>query len=76
MSGDGTWRKPGHSSLQGVATLIGSHSGKVVDIGIKNSYCNTCAFWEQRSGTTEYLEWLNEHEDECSANHHGSAGKM
>ena len=30
-SGDGTWRKKGFNSLQGVATLVGNKSGKVVD---------------------------------------------
>lgn len=32
VSGDGTWRKRGFMSLQGVVSLIGLHSGKVLDV--------------------------------------------
>ncbi|XP_036147532.1 uncharacterized protein LOC118647217 [Monomorium pharaonis] len=31
---------------------------------------------EKRQGTTEYAEWLENHANECDANHEGSAGKM
>ncbi|KAG8233369.1 hypothetical protein J437_LFUL005831 [Ladona fulva] len=37
VSGDGSWKKPGFSSLYGVTTLIGYHSGKV--IVVKSRYC-------------------------------------
>ena len=38
VSGDGTWKKRGFTSLFGVSTLIGSYSGKVVDAMVKSSF--------------------------------------
>ena len=35
VSGDGSWRKRGHSSLQGVSTLIRYANGKVIDVIMK-----------------------------------------
>lgn len=75
VSGDGTWKKRGFSSLFGVVTLIGNLTGKVVDVLIKSAYCKTCEYWEKKSNTAEYEDW-NKKEHECSADHEGSAGKM
>lgn len=76
VSGDGSWRKRGFSSLFGIATIIGYHTGKVLDVVIKSSYCKVCEFWNKFEGTEEYEEWQKNHEGRCSANHEGSAGKM
>lgn len=76
VSGDGSWKKRGFSSLFGISTLIGKYSGKVVDFVVKSAYCQSCANWALRKGTIEYDEWHNTHGDNCTANHHGSAGKM
>lgn len=70
VSGDGSWRKRGFSSLFGFVSLIGWFTGKVVDVLVKSKY------WKKRSDTDEYKEWAKTHEDECQANHEGSAGKM
>lgn len=35
VSGDGSWRKRGFSSLFGIVTLIGLHTGKVIDTVVK-----------------------------------------
>lgn len=40
VSGDGTWKKRGFSSLFGVTSLIGFFTGKVLDIFVKSSYCH------------------------------------
>lgn len=37
MSNDSSWRKRGFFSLFGIATLIGWHTGKVLDIIIKSN---------------------------------------
>ena len=76
VSGDGTWRKRGFSSLFGVSTVIANYTGKVIDAIIKSRYCKSCEFWEKFNGTEEYYEWKTDHEAECLANHEGSAGKM
>ncbi|CAH4030916.1 unnamed protein product [Pieris brassicae] len=43
VSGDGSWKKRGYTSLYGVTTLIGYYSGKVIDLADKSGYCHTCA---------------------------------
>lgn len=40
VSGDGTWKKRGFSSLFGITTLIGKYTSKVVDLVVKSSYCH------------------------------------
>lgn len=54
VSGDGTWKKRGFSSLFGVASLIGYYTGKVIDILVKSSYCHDCKTWESKLDTAEY----------------------
>ena len=76
VSGDGSWKKRGFTSLFGVTTLIGYYSGKVVDLVVKSSYCQACTIWRQKEATEEYAEWYEDHKEECSSNHEGSAGKM
>lgn len=76
VSGDGTWKKRGFSSLFGVTTLIGIYSNKVIDVIIKSSFCKACSTWEKKIGTPEYDNWKSIHEEECTSNHNGSAGKM
>ena len=76
VSGDGTWKKRGFQSLFGVATLIGKYTHKVIDLETKSSFCQGCSNWAGRKGTPEYDEWFADHEEHCSINHIGSAGKM
>lgn len=76
VSGDGTWRKRGYSSLLGVSTLIAFYTGKVIDLIVKCSYCKTCEFWKNFEGTEEYEAWHEQHSEQCLANHSGSSGKM
>ncbi|XP_071653066.1 uncharacterized protein [Temnothorax longispinosus] len=76
VSGDGTWKKRDFSSLFGVTTLIGLNSGKIIDLVVKSSYCQSCTFWKNKKDTLEYFEWLETHEETCTVNHSGSAGKM
>lgn len=76
VSGDGSWRKRGFSSLFGFVSLIGWYTGKVVDVLVKSKYCKSCEFWKKKADTEEYKEWFETHEENCQANHEGSAGKM
>ena len=76
VSGDGSWRKRGFSSLFGLVTLIGWYTGKVLDVCVKSKYCKVCEYWKRKEGTAEYEEGFAEHETHCQANHEGSAGKM
>ncbi|XP_025158390.1 uncharacterized protein LOC105190689 [Harpegnathos saltator] len=76
VSGDGTWKKRGFSSLLGVTSLIGWCTGKVIDVNVKSKICNQCNYWKRKEGTAEYEEWAATYEDSCQKNHEGSAGKM
>lgn len=78
VSGDGTWKKRGFSSLFGVSSLIGYYTGKVVDILVKSSYCHDCKTWESKLDTAQYETWHEEHVDngKCKANHIGPSGNM
>lgn len=76
VSGDGSWRKRGFSSLHGVTTLIGYYSKKVIDICVKSAYCKGCALWKGKTDSEEYHDWLETHVETCDANHVGCAGKM
>jgi len=76
VSGDGSWKKRGFSSLFDIATLIGKYTNKVLDVVVKSAYCQSCANWKSKKGSIEYDAWKESHDDVCSANHQGSAGKM
>lgn len=76
VSGDGSWRKRGFSSLFGLVTLIGWCTSKVVDVQIKSKYRKMCEYWSKKEDTAEYNEWMESHADNCQSNHQGSAGKM
>ncbi|KYN11794.1 hypothetical protein ALC57_16049 [Trachymyrmex cornetzi] len=76
VSGDGTWRKRGFTSLYGIVVLIGQLTGKVVDFIVKSAYCAECNYWNKHANTEQYQEWKSNHEENCQANHVGSAGKM
>ena len=51
VSGDGTWKKRGFSSLFGIATLIAKFTGKIVDLVVKSRYCQECTFWSTKEDT-------------------------
>lgn len=74
--GDGSWHKRGFLSLHGIASLIGWFTGKVIDVIVKSKYRKACEFWEKKSGTVEYEDWAEKHQNECQTNHKGSSGKM
>ncbi|KYN05199.1 hypothetical protein ALC62_03906 [Cyphomyrmex costatus] len=76
VSGDGSWKRRGFSSLFGIATLIGKYTHKVLDFVVKSSFCQSCSNWASKKGTNEYDIWHDTHEQHCSINHTGSAGKM
>ncbi|XP_011859127.1 PREDICTED: uncharacterized protein LOC105556642 [Vollenhovia emeryi] len=76
VSGDGTWKTRGFSSLLGVTTLIGWRTGKVVDLQVKSKFCKACDGRKDQEGTAEFEEWYETHKDKCQRNHEGSSGKM
>lgn len=76
VSGDGSWKKRGFSSLFGVSTLIAHYTGKVIDCVVKSAFCINCSIKRSQCDDDEFEDWYETHADECSSNHQGSAGKM
>ena len=74
VSGDGAWQKRGHSSLNGVGTLIGN--GKCIDYEFLSKKCKPCEAWQYKKATeiVGYNDWKAQYV--CSINHTGSAGAM
>ena len=76
VSGDGTWRRRGVSSLFGAVILIGKYSNKVLDLLVKSKFCQACNHWKGKENTEEFKSLFEAHEEQCACNHRGSAGKM
>jgi len=52
-NGDGTWRKRGFVIMQGIS-LIKLHSGKVLDVIVKSSYCKQCEYWKDKYNSAKF----------------------
>ncbi|GFX29042.1 uncharacterized protein TNCV_3030841 [Trichonephila clavipes] len=76
VSGDGTWKTRGHTSLIGVCALIGADCGKVLDIEVMSSYCKGCDPYKGPKFGPKYSAFLAKHQIFCRKNHSGSAGGM
>ncbi|KAK9293761.1 hypothetical protein QLX08_011373 [Tetragonisca angustula] len=77
VSGDGTWKKRGFSSLFGISTLVGMYK-RVLDTVVESNSCQGCNLWKtKKKGTIDdYSDWYEDHKEQCTINHVGSAGKM
>ena len=51
---DGSWQKWGHSSLNGMVTVMSSDSGKCLDYCVMTKTCRACKSCKSRKGTEEY----------------------
>ncbi|GFW63880.1 uncharacterized protein TNCV_705861 [Trichonephila clavipes] len=75
VSGDGTWKTRGHSSLIGVCTVIGAETGKVLDREV-SSFCKGCDSYKGVKFGIKYNKWQRAHKISRRKNYSGSAGKM
>lgn len=76
VSVNDTWKKCGVASLNGVSSIIGYYTGKVLDIVVKRSCCQACEFWERKQDTAEYEEWVKTHSNNCSVNRKMKVGAI
>ncbi|GFW99405.1 uncharacterized protein TNCV_3007071 [Trichonephila clavipes] len=77
VSGDGSWKTRGHSSLIGVCTVIGAETGKVLDREVLSSFCKGCDSYKGvKFGISSYNKWQRAHKISCRKNYSGFAGKM
>jgi len=74
VSVDGTWQKCGHSSLNGVVTVMSKENGKCLDHIVLSKACKGCQKWSNRTNHSEYNSWLTNHD--CNVNHRRSSGSM
>ena len=56
ISGDGTWKTRGHTSLVGVCSALGALTGKVIDTEVLSSYCQGCVSWKGPRCGKDYEE--------------------
>jgi hypothetical protein len=68
---DGSWQKPGHTSLNGVVTATSMDTGKVLDVVCLSKYCHSCT--ANKNKDTEHKDF---HSPVCVANYQGSSGGM
>ena len=71
---DGTWQKRGHSSLNGVVTLLSSKTGKCFDYEVLSKKCKSCEFKSKKQDDPKYNEWKVTHK--CQVNHTKSSCSM
>lgn len=76
VSGDGTWKTRGHSSLIGACVVIGANTGKVIDTHVMSAYCKGCESYKGSKSSVRFQKWQKQHAKLCKKNHNGSAGKM
>ena len=74
VSVQGTLQKRGHSSLNGVVTIISKENGKCLDHIVLSKSCKGCQTWSNKKNHCEYNSWLANHD--CRINHKGSLGSM
>ncbi|GFW26173.1 uncharacterized protein TNCV_3396691 [Trichonephila clavipes] len=76
VSGDGTWKTHGHTSLIGVCALIGADCGKVIDMEVMSSYYKGCDSYKGPKFQPKYSAFLAKHQIFCRKTRSGSAGGM
>ena len=59
--GDGVCSKSGHSSINGLVTLISKENGKCTDSHVVSKKCKGCSIWANKKNSPGYQEWLANH---------------
>ena len=73
VSFDGSWQKRGHTSHNGMASVIDLMTGLPIDFEVLSNYCNKCKIAEDKPAD---LEWKAQHSLVCQKNFSGSANAM
>ena len=79
VSYTGSWMKRGHTSAYGIACVIETVTGLVLDLAVLSSYCQACSCARARFGgsdTAKFQTWLRNHQQDCNKNYDDSAGGM
>ena len=74
VSFDGSWQKRGHSSHNGIASVIDLITGLPVDYEVLSNFCMKCSLAESNKSDNE--DWKAKHAISCSKNFDGSSNAM
>ena len=76
VSGDGTWQRRGHSSLNGVMTVISIDTGKILDVEAMCRSYKSCKLNQklEKEDPEAFEEWKSNHT--CRINYMGSVNNM
>ena len=75
VSFDGTWQRRGHSSHNGVASVIDLLTGLPIDVEVLSNHCSKCKNGPDESDPT-YENWKKNHSSVCQKNFDGTSNAM
>ncbi len=73
ISLDGSWRRRGHVSHNGVVTAISLQTKKCLDVEILSDKCKACQKWKKKESDPKYEEWRA---NQCKINQVSGANSM
>ena len=74
VSFDGSWQKRGHSSNNGMASVIDLVTGLPIDYEVLSNFCIKCSLAERDQFDSD--DWKTKHAPNCSRNFDGSSNAM
>ena len=72
VSFDGAWQRRGHSSHNGIGSVIDLLTGLPIDYEVLSNFCFKC----QANGDVENRVWKEKHQLNCPKNYDGSSNAM
>ncbi len=79
VSFDGSWFTREHSSLYGFGAVIDLLTGLIMDFTILSKHCQRCSLKLSQYGgvqSHEFVQWYEQHKDNCDINYEGSSNAM
>ena len=73
VSYDGSWQKRGHSSHNGMASVIDMVTGLPIDYEVLSNFCLKCKVAESKDPSNE---WKENHAKNCPKNFEGTSNAM
>ncbi|GBM79366.1 hypothetical protein AVEN_32975-1 [Araneus ventricosus] len=73
VSVDGTWQRPGYSSLNDCVSVLSIDTGKILDVKIMSQYCKAC---KKLQGVPKHMKPSKLRSIHNCSNHRGSSANM
>jgi len=74
VSFDGSWQKRGHSSHNGIGSVIDLLTGLPIDFHVLSNFCHKCRYFESIDDVSDI--WKERHLENCPKNFEGTANAM